>query len=66
MNRTYLQDLVETTHEFLKLLEEHTSKLKHVFVQRRRTARKPKKKPKENPGISIELTSKKRKTSYFQ
>jgi hypothetical protein len=36
------------------MLEEHTTKLKHVFVQRRRTARKPstkKKKTKENPGI---------------
>ncbi len=51
---TYLHDLVESTHEFLKMLEEHTTKLKHVFVQRRRTARKPstkKKKTKENPGI---------------
>ena len=37
---SYLRDLIESTHEFLKLLEEHTSKLKHVFVQRRRAARK--------------------------
>ncbi|CAF0814816.1 unnamed protein product [Adineta ricciae] len=41
MSSIYLHDLVESTHEFLKLLEEHTNKLKHVFVQRRRTARKP-------------------------
>ena len=49
---------METTHEFLKMLEEHTTKLKHVFVQRRRNARKPttkkkKKATKENPGIEI-------------
>lgn len=61
MNRTYLQDLVETTHEFLKMLEEHTSKSKHVFVQRRRAARKSttksKKKKKETPGrISLSLS----------
>ena len=36
----FLHDLIESTHEFLKLLEEHTSKLKHVFVQRRQAARK--------------------------
>lgn len=53
---TYLHDLVESTHEFLKLLEEHTKKLKRVFVQRRRVARKSsskkktKKKSKDNPG----------------
>ncbi|CAF1342072.1 unnamed protein product [Adineta steineri] len=41
MTSAYLHDLVESTHEFLKLLEEHTTKLKHVFVQRCRTARKP-------------------------
>ncbi len=52
---TYLHDLVESTHEFLKMLEEHTTKVKHVFVQRRRVARKPttkKKKTKENPGMN--------------
>ncbi len=51
----YLHDLVESTHEFLKMLEEHTTKLKHVFVQRRRVARKPisKKKKNENPGREI-------------
>lgn len=52
----YLHDLIETTHEFLKMLEEHTSKIKHVFVQRCRTARKStkkkntKKKSNENDG----------------
>jgi hypothetical protein len=37
------------------MLEEHTTKLKHVFVQRRRVARKPisKKKKNENPGRKI-------------
>ncbi|CAF2742413.1 unnamed protein product [Rotaria sp. Silwood2] len=40
MSSVYLHDLIESTHEFLKMLEEHTSKIKHVFVQRRRTARK--------------------------
>ena len=44
----YLHDLVESTHEFLKLLEEHTKKLKHVFVQRRRAARKSSTKKKKN------------------
>jgi hypothetical protein len=52
----YLHDLVESTHEFVKMLEEHTTKVKHVFVQRRRTARKAttkkntKKALKENQG----------------
>ncbi|CAF2135393.1 unnamed protein product [Rotaria magnacalcarata] len=41
MTSAYLHDLIECTHEFLKMLEEHTTKLKHVFVQRRRVARKP-------------------------
>ncbi|CAF1001865.1 unnamed protein product, partial [Rotaria sordida] len=51
MTNIYLHDLIESTHEFLKMLEEHTTKLKHVFVQRCRTARKStttKKKKNEN------------------
>jgi hypothetical protein len=47
---------VESTHEFLKMLEEHTTKMKHVFVQRRRATRKAtttKKKKKENEGKDI-------------
>jgi hypothetical protein len=46
----YLHDLVETTHEFLKLLEEHINKVKHVFVQRRRAARKSNKSKKKKSG----------------
>jgi hypothetical protein len=54
MNSTYLHDLIETTHEFLKLLEEHTTKLKHVFVQRRRvTHKKPTKKKKNEKQLEI-------------
>ena len=68
VHRTYLQDLAETTHEFLKMLEEHTSKLKHVFVQRRRTARKSskkskkKKKQEETSGSNFCFTKKQRLT----
>jgi hypothetical protein len=51
---TYLHALVETTHEFVKMLEEHTTKLRHVFVQRCRVARKSTTKKKTNENQSKE------------
>ncbi|CAF0726888.1 unnamed protein product [Didymodactylos carnosus] len=43
MSDTYLRNLIESTHEFLKLLEEHTTNGKHLFVQKRKRERKNKK-----------------------
>ena len=45
--RTYLKDLVETTHLFLKMLE-NFSKKTHLVVQKKKKKTGRKKKPRNN------------------
>lgn len=59
---TYLKDLVETTHIFLKLFQEYCQQNRHVIVQKkaRRKSRKGSKKTtkkKEKEGESVSMTA---------
>jgi len=43
--RTYLRDLVEATHLFMKMLERHCDRHSHLVVQRRKKKVRPRKRP---------------------
>jgi len=55
--RTYLRDLVEATHLFMKMLERHCSKHSHLVVQRKkkkvRKRAHPKKKDNQSGNIPV-------------
>ncbi|KAL5009791.1 hypothetical protein ScPMuIL_012096 [Solemya velum] len=55
-SRTYLKDLVETTHLFLKMLEKFCKGSKHFIVQKKKKKTQRKKKPKQAVEQSSELT----------
>ncbi|XP_076063170.1 protein timeless homolog isoform X1 [Oratosquilla oratoria] len=46
MSNSYLKDLVETSHIFLKLLEQMCGKHRHLMVQKKSVKKKKKQKPK--------------------
>ena len=46
MSTSYLKDIVETTHAFLKLME-HMSKSKHIMVSKKQKKVKPRKNTKK-------------------
>ena len=52
--RTYLKDLVETTHLFLKMLE-NFSKKTHLVVQKKKKKTGRKKKPRNNGKWILQL-----------
>jgi len=60
--RTYLRDLVESTHLFMKMLEKHCTKHSHLVVQRKKKMRprtRPKKKDKpsgNDPALCVGLS----------
>ena len=53
---SFLKDLVETTHVFLKLME-HMSKASHIMISSKKTKRKPKPKPAKSGGAKKSGTS---------
>ena len=54
MSLSFLKDLVETTHVFLKLME-HMSKASHIMISSKKTKRKPK--PAKSGGAKKSGTS---------
>ncbi|XP_061179569.1 protein timeless homolog [Saccostrea echinata] len=55
-SRTYLKDLVESTHLFLKMLEKMTKGNSHLVVQKKKNKRKKKSKPRAAPDLPREPT----------
>jgi len=50
--RTYLRDLVEATHLFMKMLERHCSKHSHLVVQRKKKKVRRRAQPKKKDSQS--------------
>ncbi|XP_022340668.2 protein timeless homolog [Crassostrea virginica] len=55
-SRSFLKDLVETTHLFLKMLEKMCKGSSHFVVQKKKTKKRKKNKPKSTPDQSRDLT----------